>query len=76
MKEKAKAPTNFDIIESLDFIWDRLDGYREDCIGEKHNDASYDEEWDEICTAMAWIEDACGLERKDGFLEPKTKERK
>ena len=60
---------NFDIIESLNFIWDRLQGYREDCI--PSNNPEYDDEWDDICTAMAWIEDECNVERIEGFLEYK-----
>ena len=70
--KKVKAPTNFDVVQSLEFIWDKLVGYREDCIPE--NDTTYDEEWDDICTAMSWIEDECGLERKEGILEPKKGE--
>jgi hypothetical protein len=34
-------------------IWPALWAYREDCIPE--GDESYDAQWDEICTAMAWI---------------------
>lgn len=33
----------------LDTVWAALDAYRQDYIP---ND---DEQWDEICTAMAWI---------------------
>lgn len=33
----------------IDTVWDALQGYREDCISED------DEQWDDICTAMAWI---------------------
>jgi hypothetical protein len=32
-------------------VWDALHSYREDCI------PTDDEQWDEICTAMAWIEE-------------------
>lgn len=39
-------------------IWSALHGYREDCI------STDDEQWDEICTAMAWIEE--DLEIKKG----------
>ena len=35
----------------LDTIWQALECYREDCISGE----DYDEEWDEVCTAMAWI---------------------
>ncbi len=34
-------------------IWDALHGYREDCIPE--GDGAYDDQWSDICTAMAWI---------------------
>ena len=66
---KVKPPTNFDVIESLEFIWDKLHGYREDCIPESNPD--YDEEWDDICTAMSWIESGCDVERIEGILEYK-----
>ena len=74
----VKPPTNFSVIESLEFIWDKLHGYAEESIPYwKYEDSHpedakvYEEEWDEICTAMAWIEDECGLERKEGILEHK-----
>lgn len=37
----------------LDTIWDALAHYREHCIPEAQPE--HDAEWDEICTAMAWI---------------------
>ena len=37
----------------LETIWQALEGYRENCIPE--GEAQYDEQWNEICTAMAWI---------------------
>ena len=50
---RAKIPTSFDVDEALEYIWDALGCYREDCIaGDEH-----EEEWDNICTSMAWIED-------------------
>jgi len=39
----------------LETIWQGLEGYRENCIPE--GDKQYDEEWGEICTAMAWIQE-------------------
>lgn len=39
----------------LDCIWGSLHCYREDCISE--GDENSDREWDEICTAMAWIKE-------------------
>jgi len=40
----------------LDTVWDALQGFREDCI------STDDEQWDEICTAMAWITEELGFE--------------
>lgn len=37
----------------LNTIWEALEAYRENCIPE--GDSDYDEQWDDICTAMAWI---------------------
>ncbi len=39
---------------SLKVVWDALHSFREDCIPE--GDLMYDEQWGEICTAMAHIE--------------------
>ena len=47
----------------LKVIWDALYAYREDCIPE--GDLMYDEQWDEICTAMAHIHEELGIEHKD-----------
>ena len=66
---KVTAPTNFDHIQSLNFIWEKLHYYREDCIPESNPD--YDEEWSDICISMAWIEDKCGVKRVEGILEDK-----
>lgn len=41
---------------SLEIIWNALHGYREDCIPE--GDLFYDDQWDQICTAMANIQEA------------------
>ena len=61
MKKKinAKPPTNFDQYESMDYIWEVLCDYRENCIPEGVD--NNDDIWDEICTSMAWIEDALGM---------------
>jgi len=45
----------------LDIIWDALQGYRENFIPE--NDPDYDEQWSDICTQMAWIEELLKQER-------------
>ena len=68
---KAKPPTNFDVIESLNYIWDKL---RKFIPNDSHSPIFDEEEWDDICTAMSWIEDECGLERKEGILKPIDKE--
>jgi len=66
---KAKPPTNFDTLESVNYIWDILCDYRENCISEGVD--NHDEIWEEICTAMAWIEEEC-----DMYNGKKTKEEK
>ena len=37
----------------LETIWEALEDYRENCIPE--GVADYDNQWSDICTAMAWI---------------------
>lgn len=60
-------PTNFSIPESLETVWDALHAYREDLIPE--GDEAYDSQWDDICTAMAWITEALGYDfNEDGEL--------
>jgi hypothetical protein len=44
-----------DIQDSIKVIWDALHGFREDCIPE--GDFNYDGQWDDICNAMAAIEE-------------------
>ena len=53
--EKTK-PTNFDPHSSMECVWNALAAFREDCIPE--GDESYDEQWNDICTAMEWIREA------------------
>jgi hypothetical protein len=48
------ALTRADRASWLETIWDALHGYREDSIPP---DEEYDPIWDDICTAMAWIEE-------------------
>lgn len=43
----------------LKVIWAALDNYRENNIPQ--GDESYDETWDELCTAMAWVREELGL---------------
>ena len=65
---KVKLPTNFDVIESLDFIWDKLKRF---VPNDPLSPIFDEEEWDDICTAMSWIEDGCSVERVEGILEYK-----
>jgi hypothetical protein len=44
----------------LNIIWNALLGYRENCI--PPNDIDYDEQWGEICTVMANIENKLDIE--------------
>jgi hypothetical protein len=43
----------------LETIWNALHSHRETCIPE--GEPAYDAEWDEICTAMAWVREALDL---------------
>lgn len=45
--------TRDDSKSHLEVIWDALAAFREDCIPE--GDAAHDAQWNDICTAMAWI---------------------
>jgi hypothetical protein len=49
----SRPLTRDDYASHLETIWDALAGYRENCIPE--GSTEYDDEWNEICTAMAWI---------------------
>lgn len=44
-----------DLQDALNTVWEALASYREDCISEGQE--AYDEEWDNICTAMAVIQE-------------------
>lgn len=44
-----------DVEGMLDVVWEALFSYRENCIPEGTKE--YDEEWSDICTAMAWIKE-------------------
>ena len=49
--------------EELNTIWEALHSYRERCIPENdsgdcdHTNKTYDEQWDDICYAMARIKE-------------------
>lgn len=53
--------THGDVGSWLETIWAALHGYRETCIPE--GDAAYDDEWSDITTAMAWIEEELKTDR-------------
>lgn len=46
-------PTNFSTTESLEVVWEALYVARSHLTG-------MDPQWDDICTAMAWITEALG----------------
>jgi hypothetical protein len=48
--------TGGDTTQALEVVWAVLNDYRENSIPE--GEPIYDSEWDEICTAMAWIEES------------------
>jgi len=57
--------TSQDRQSMLDTIWHALECYRDDCIPE--GEEGYDEEWSDICTAMAWItEDLEKFDNQEG----------
>lgn len=57
----SKTPlTNGDTGQALQVVWDALEMVRADLIPE--GDEGYDAQWSEICTAMAWITEALGLD--------------
>lgn len=51
-----------DMDSILETIWNALAGYRENCIPESNPE--YDEEWSDICTAMAWITEDLGVKNE------------
>ncbi len=48
-----------DFEEALGWVWAALHDYRENSIPEY--DPMYDDQWDDICTGMAWIREGLGL---------------
>jgi len=49
------ALTYSDRASWLETVWDALHSHRENCIPEGVD--NNDDEWSDICTAMAWIEE-------------------
>ncbi len=57
--------TSFDTSQALEVVWEALAAVRENLLPE--GDESYDAQWEEICTSMAWIEEALGVgDTQDG----------
>ena len=52
-----------DMESILNTIWLALEGYRENCIPE--GQAEYDEQWSDICTAMAWIQEDLNAQEEE-----------
>jgi hypothetical protein len=48
------------IKEQLNIVWDALEAYRENLISE--GDEQHDAIWDDICTAMAFIQENLKVE--------------
>lgn len=44
----------------LDCIWEALHVYREELIPE--GEAGYDDTWNDLCTAMAWLSEELQIE--------------
>ena len=61
----------------LELIWNALQFYREEGIPDYENDSEeckqYNEEWDELCTVMAWIEEDLNLVNEVDDLIEKVK---
>lgn len=54
-------PTNFSVRESLDVVWEALHGYHDVYIMDS-DQPEREEEWNDICLAMAWIQEALGVD--------------
>ena len=52
-----------ELIKSLSSVWDVLHMAREDCISEGIK--SNDEQWDEVCEAMAKIHEALNIKHEE-----------
>ena len=69
--EKMSKPTNFSIPESLEVVWEALHDYQDFADYDKE----FEEKWDDITLAMAWITEALGYDiDKDGDYVKSEKE--
>ncbi len=64
-KIKTKPPTNFDVEESIDYIWAALSDYRKKRASEGAD--NIDDIWETICSAMSCIQDRIGMKHEGGF---------
>ena len=60
MSELITEPlTNGDTKQAIRVVWQALGGVRESLLPE--GQPEYDEQWDEITTAMSWIQNELGV---------------
>ena len=55
MDMKKRRLTRANRASHLECVWSALEEYRDELIPE--GDSDHDEVWDDICTAMAWLEE-------------------
>ena len=66
----AEPPTHGDSTQSLNFIWDKLNAYmRRPLKGDVKHEVT-DDERDDICTSMSWIEEEMGVRYVNGEYIP------
>jgi len=53
--------TGYDLYQAKEVIWDMLHIVREDHLASEDG-INNDAHWDEVCTAMAWLQEAAGCE--------------
>jgi hypothetical protein len=51
-----------DIKNAMRIVWEALETYRENCIPERNK--MHEQEWDDICTAMAAIRENLSEEKQ------------
>lgn len=58
-----KPVKRHDNASMLSVIWNALHSHRENCIPE--GVPEYDDEWDEICTAMGWLHEMLDVDHEE-----------
>jgi len=62
MPKRTVLPlNNWNLDQAKEVIWDALHLAREESIPEDSNGPN-DDQWEDICTAMAWLQEAAGCE--------------